>query len=146
MCVTVGCGVVGVNPNRQPESRGLGTRKRRKVAPHPPFGGVSNSWGNSLLVEEASTGCRWPAGGSFGLAGTTEVVSRFYTAARPFSVFLLLGRAPLSPRAMSTQLLFRTDRLRRSPPSLLLPPPSPSFLPSFQSLSCPVTALEERIQ
>ena len=57
----------GVNPNRQSESKGLG-RGAGKRHPPPP-GGISNSLGNSLLVEKkaqertavplAGLGLRW---------------------------------------------------------------------------------------
>ena len=57
--VTVGC-----EPEQTDRAEGSG--ERRKVAHTPPSGGISNSWGNSLLVETGSARaqqCRWQASG-----------------------------------------------------------------------------------
>ena len=63
--VTVGC-----EPEQTDRAEGSG--ERRKVAHTPPSGGVSNSWGNSLLVEEACIGAPQGALVRASCAGTTK--------------------------------------------------------------------------
>ena len=63
--VTVGC-----EPEQTDRAEGSG--ERRKVAHNPPSGGISNSWGNSLLVRRSSASSATVSLAGLGHARTTK--------------------------------------------------------------------------
>jgi len=88
-----------VNPNRQTEQRGLG--EAQGCAEPPLRGGISNSWGNSLLVRRSKNWCRWRAGVSLSCAGTTKTRSKLHEQRKQ--------TAPPAPALASAPRRWRTS-------------------------------------